>query len=102
MHSNKNQKKFWNFMTMCSQNKDGETPLPTKIEFSIAVESHATANDLSLIESCIVVAELNDIEHADIPKFIYQALKDKLQVEALANRTIRDDSQNSTLALFDI
>lgn len=86
----------------CLQNKDGETPLPTKIEFSIAVELHATTNDLSLIESCIAVAEINDIEHVDIPKYIYQALKDKLQVEALANRTIKDDSQNNTLALFDI
>lgn len=67
----------------------------SKIDFSLAVESYARENDVSLLEACIIIAEENDIEYNDIPKYIYQALYDKIEIEAVNNKTIRKTNNNS-------
>lgn len=82
---------------MCSQNNK-----INKIDFSLLVESHARNNDLSLIESCIIIAEENDIEHNDIPKYIYQSLFDKIELEAVNNKTIKSNDKTISLTFFGI
>lgn len=67
----------------------------TKIEFSLLVEEIARDRDLTLIEACIQVADEHDIEHNDIPSHVYPSLQDKLKEEAINNRTMRIEKQNT-------
>ncbi|ADM79951.1 late promoter transcription accessory protein [Aeromonas phage phiAS5] len=68
----------------------------SKIDFSLMVEARSRDLGLSLIESCLEVAEELDIEPMDIPRLIYPALKDKMEQEGIENRTIKPDN-NATL-----
>lgn len=77
------------------------TKLLTKIEFSQLVEEVARVRDLTLIESCIVVAEEHDIEYSDVPLLIYPTLQDKLKVEAIENRTMSVPKQLTLAGFFD-
>jgi len=73
----------------------------SKIDFSLAVETYSRENDISLVEACIHVADEHEIEHNEIPKFIYQALYDKIELEAINNKTIKS-LQSSSLELLGI
>ncbi|ADQ53027.1 late promoter transcription accessory protein [Aeromonas phage AsFcp_4] len=71
----------------------------SKIDFSMKVEEKARTKELSLIESCLEVAEELDIDPADIPKLIYPALKDKIEYEGVQAKQIKS-SNTSTLEQF--
>lgn len=70
----------------------------SKIDFSMKVEERARVKELSLIESCLEIAEELDIDPNDIPKYIYSALKDKIEMEGVASKTVKVDNV-STMTL---
>ncbi|AUE22851.1 late promoter transcription accessory protein [Aeromonas phage Ah1] len=72
----------------------------SKIDFSMKVEERAREKELSLIESCLEIAEEMDIDPNDIPKYIYPALKDKIEEEGIESRTIKP-THNATLAFLE-
>lgn len=61
----------------------------TKVDFSLLVEGHRT--DESLLDVCIKVADEHDIDHELIPTLITRSLRDKMEVEAIDNRTLRKE-----------
>ncbi|AAQ17980.1 gp33 late promoter transcription accessory protein [Aeromonas phage Aeh1] len=72
----------------------------SKIDFSMKVEERAREKELSLIESCLEIAEEMDIDPNDIPKFIYPALRDKIEEEGIECRTVKP-THNATLAFLE-
>jgi hypothetical protein len=61
----------------------------SKNEFSMAVEKKAIDQGINIITALAMVAAECGIEIKQVPKMINRSLKDKLEAEALSNRTIR-------------
>lgn len=50
---------------------------------------------LSYLEACVAVADEMDIEDHEIIKFISVGIRDKIEVEAIEQRTIKVAKQNT-------
>ena len=73
----------------------------SKIDFSMKVEERSRDKDLSLIESCLEIADELDIDPIDIPKFIYPALRDKIEKEGVENKTVKSRNNSSLESFFE-
>lgn len=72
-----------------------------KIDYSMRVEEYAKENDITLIESCMIIADEMEIDESDIPKYIHWVLKEKIRSESIQNRTLRVEQEDSLEFLFD-
>lgn len=72
-----------------------------KTRFSEAVESYVRENGGSYIAACIEVADLMDIKEADIPDRISESLKQKIELEAIRDKTVRSATAGTVDALAE-
>jgi uncharacterized protein YdhG (YjbR/CyaY superfamily) len=60
-----------------------ESNFNNKKKFSKLVEDTVLAMNISYMEAIIHICDENDVEYEDTRKFISQAVKDKLEAEAM-------------------
>lgn len=61
------------------------------IQYSTAVEAHVRETGCTYITACLEVAELMEIDEEKIPKHISESLRQKIEIEAIRENTIRAD-----------
>lgn len=71
-------------------------------QFSSEVESYAKNTGESLLSSCIQVAESLLIDEEKIPRLISESLRQKLEIEAISEKTIKvcSDSEVESLSAW--
>lgn len=71
------------------------------IQFSTAVELHVHETGCSYITACLEVADMQEIDEDKIPKYISESLKQKIEIEAVKERTLKgSDTTSDSLISF--
>lgn len=71
------------------------------IQFSTAVELHVRDTGCSYITACLEIADAQEIDEDKIPKFISESLKQKIEIEAKREHTLKSDDVDNVESLSD-
>lgn len=71
-------------------------PMSKIIQFSTAVEIHARDTACSYIQACLEIADQQEIDEDRISKYISESLKQKIEIEAVRENTLRGNPAGSS------
>lgn len=72
-----------------------------KTRFSEAVEAYVRENECSYIAACLEVADQLEIDEDDIKDRISESLKQKIELEAIRDKTVKSNTSGTVDALAD-
>ena len=76
------------------------TKRSNQTQFSLRVESLKAEFDHDYLEACVLVADEMKIDLEDIPSLLSPALKDKIEHEAIANKSIKGTIDTGSLSFL--